>query len=173
MDPTQPNHALLVKFRLSSDAEILLLSTETSIQVGAKLAKTCMNCVHIPTELPFCAPPLVVGHLELLREDAELPCYKEGKQKDASSKMRSNSELKFSSSPPLFPTFFLSVSVRNPHVSSSLLPLPSRKAKKCPSPREDGASSSLLFLSIAGCQTSKRGWGGGCLHAVAIQSTST
>ena len=32
-----------------------------SIQVGAKRAKTCMQCVHIPTEPPFCIPPLVVG----------------------------------------------------------------------------------------------------------------
>ncbi len=32
-----------------------------SIQIGAKLAKRCMQCVHIPTELPVCMPPLVVG----------------------------------------------------------------------------------------------------------------
>ena len=32
-----------------------------SIQIVTKRAKTCMQCVHIPTELPFCTPPLVVG----------------------------------------------------------------------------------------------------------------
>ncbi len=32
-----------------------------SIQIGTKHAKMCMRCVHIPTELPFCTPPLVVG----------------------------------------------------------------------------------------------------------------
>ncbi len=34
-----------------------------SIQFDAKGAKTCMQCIHIPTELPFCIPPpLVVGY---------------------------------------------------------------------------------------------------------------
>ena len=33
-----------------------------SIQIGTKRAKTCTQCVHILTELPFCTPPLVVGH---------------------------------------------------------------------------------------------------------------
>ncbi len=32
-----------------------------STQIGAKRAKTCVQCAHIPTELPFCIPPLVVG----------------------------------------------------------------------------------------------------------------
>ena len=32
-----------------------------SIQIGTKRAKTCTQCVDIPTELPFCIPPLVVG----------------------------------------------------------------------------------------------------------------
>ncbi len=32
-----------------------------SIQISAKRAITCMQCVHIPTELPFCMPPLLVG----------------------------------------------------------------------------------------------------------------
>ncbi len=37
-----------------------------SIQISAKHAKTCMQCVCTPTDLPFCIPPLVVGstHLE-------------------------------------------------------------------------------------------------------------
>ncbi len=32
-----------------------------SMQIGAKYAKTCMQRVQIPTELPFCIPSLVVG----------------------------------------------------------------------------------------------------------------
>ncbi len=37
-----------------------------SMQVGAKTrAKTCTQRVHIPTELPLCLPPLVVGYLLL------------------------------------------------------------------------------------------------------------
>ncbi len=32
-----------------------------SIRSGAKQAKTCVQRVHILTELPFCIPPLVVG----------------------------------------------------------------------------------------------------------------
>ena len=62
---TQPTtHSLLIDFRPSSDAEILLISLRLSIQIGAKRANTCMQCAHIPTELPFCIPPLVVGHLQ-------------------------------------------------------------------------------------------------------------
>ncbi len=34
---------------------------QLSIQNGAKCAKTCKQCVHIPTEL--CIPPLVVGYV--------------------------------------------------------------------------------------------------------------
>ncbi len=36
-----------------------------SMQIGAKRAKTCMHCVHVPTELPFCTPLLAVGQLQL------------------------------------------------------------------------------------------------------------
>ncbi len=57
------NNALLIIFRLNSAAEILLLSTDLAYKSGAKRAKTCMQCVHIPTELPFWIPPLVVGWL--------------------------------------------------------------------------------------------------------------
>ena len=32
-----------------------------SMQIGIKRAKTCVQHVHIPTELPFYKPPLVVG----------------------------------------------------------------------------------------------------------------
>ncbi len=39
-----------------------------STQIGAKRAKTCKQCVHIPTELPFCKPPLVVGQRFLVKE---------------------------------------------------------------------------------------------------------
>ncbi len=31
------------------------------IQIGAKRAKTFIQCVCFPTEIPFCIPPLVVG----------------------------------------------------------------------------------------------------------------
>ena len=56
------NNALLINFRLSSDAGILLTSTDWAHKFDGKRAKTCMHCVHIPTELPFCIPPLVVGY---------------------------------------------------------------------------------------------------------------
>ncbi len=32
-----------------------------SIQISIKHGKACVQCVHIPTELPLCMPPLVVG----------------------------------------------------------------------------------------------------------------
>ena len=31
------------------------------MQIGAKRVRTCMQCVHVPTELSLCMPPLVVG----------------------------------------------------------------------------------------------------------------
>ena len=34
-----------------------------SVQVGAKRAKTCMQCVYIRTEFPFCTAQLLVGYL--------------------------------------------------------------------------------------------------------------
>ena len=52
------NNKLRTNFLLSSDAEILLLSTDWAQQIVAKCAKACMQCVHIPTELPFCMPPI-------------------------------------------------------------------------------------------------------------------
>ena len=55
------SNALLMNFRLKSDAEILLLRHRLGLQIGAKCAKTCMQRVRIPTALPFCVPPLVVG----------------------------------------------------------------------------------------------------------------
>ena len=33
------------------------------MEIGAKHAKTCMQCVNIPTEHPFCKPSLVVGKI--------------------------------------------------------------------------------------------------------------
>ena len=40
-----------------------------SMEIGAKRAKACMQCVHIPTGLSFCTPPLVVG-CEMASTDA-------------------------------------------------------------------------------------------------------
>ncbi len=56
---TPTNNALPTNFFLSSDAEISLTSPDLSIQRNAQ--KTCVRRVHIPTDLPFCMPPLVVG----------------------------------------------------------------------------------------------------------------
>ncbi len=53
--------ALLINFRLSSDAEIFVNKHRLSLQIGAKRAKTCMQGVYVPTDLPFCMPQLVVG----------------------------------------------------------------------------------------------------------------
>ncbi len=47
-----------------------------SVQIGAKCAKTCMHSVHIPSELPFCMPPLVVGYVRsTLRFKKFSMCY--------------------------------------------------------------------------------------------------
>ena len=62
-DPT--NNALFMNFRPSSDAELFVSKLRLSMQIGAERAKTCTQCVYIPTELPFCVPPLVVGKLEI------------------------------------------------------------------------------------------------------------
>ncbi len=40
---------------------IFLISTDLSMQIGTKRAKTCMQRAHVPTEHPFCEPLLVVG----------------------------------------------------------------------------------------------------------------
>ena len=55
------DNSLLISFRLSSDAKKLFNKHWLSIKIGARRAKTCMRCVPILTELPFCIPPLVVG----------------------------------------------------------------------------------------------------------------
>ncbi len=39
----------------------LLISTDRACKSAPKRAKTCTQRVHIPTELPFCMPPSVVG----------------------------------------------------------------------------------------------------------------
>ncbi len=53
------NSALLIKFRLSSDAQNLATKLRRSLQVGAQnVQETCMQRVHVPTELPFCMPPI-------------------------------------------------------------------------------------------------------------------
>ena len=58
------NNALLINFLLSSDAEFFVDNHRLSMRIGAKHAKkTCMQRVHIPTELPFRMPPLVVGQV--------------------------------------------------------------------------------------------------------------
>ncbi len=56
------NSALIINFQLSSDGEILLRSADRAYKLAPNIAKSCMQCVHIPTELPFCIPPLVVGY---------------------------------------------------------------------------------------------------------------
>ena len=56
------DNALLTNFRQSSDAEFFFVNKcRLSMQVGAKHANACAQCVRVPTELPFCLPPLVVG----------------------------------------------------------------------------------------------------------------
>ena len=61
--PYPTNNATLINFPLSSDAEIFVNNRRLSMQIGAKRAKNvyAMHVVHIPTELPFCVPPLLVG----------------------------------------------------------------------------------------------------------------
>ena len=41
--------------------KILLISTDWACKSAPSTQKTCMQRVRIPTELPFCVPPLVVG----------------------------------------------------------------------------------------------------------------
>ncbi len=60
-DLPNQNNTLLIDFRPSSRCRICVNNHPLSIQIGGKRAKTCMQCVDIPTELPFCVPPLVVG----------------------------------------------------------------------------------------------------------------
>ncbi len=56
------NNAPLINFLLSSDAKKNFdYKHRLSILIGTKRAKTCMQCKHIPTELPFCTPTSVVG----------------------------------------------------------------------------------------------------------------
>ncbi len=46
-------------------AEILSMSTNLAHKLGPNVQKTCTQCEHIPTELPFCIPPLVVRSSQL------------------------------------------------------------------------------------------------------------
>ncbi len=56
------NNALLINFLLSSDAEIFVTEHRLSMQIRCQnVQKTCVQRVHVPTERPFCTPPLVVG----------------------------------------------------------------------------------------------------------------
>ncbi len=41
--------------------KFLLLSADRACKSATKRAKTCTQRVHVPTELPFCMPPLLVG----------------------------------------------------------------------------------------------------------------
>ena len=54
------NDALFISFRLS---RIFVNNHRLSVQIGARRAKTCMQRVHVPAELPLCMPPLLVGLL--------------------------------------------------------------------------------------------------------------
>ena len=56
------NNTLLINFLLSSDAGTLSISTDWAYKSVPKHAGTCMQRVHVPTELPFCIPVLLVGH---------------------------------------------------------------------------------------------------------------
>ena len=60
------NNALLIKFLLSSHAEIFANDHRLSIQIGVKRAKMRMQGVHIPTELSFRISP-VGGWVALLK----------------------------------------------------------------------------------------------------------
>ena len=55
------SNALLIDFRLSSDADVLSISTEWACKVSGKHAKTCVQRVRVPTELPCCIALLLVG----------------------------------------------------------------------------------------------------------------
>ena len=58
--PNQPR--TLNKLRTDFRCRNFVNKQRVSIKIGTKCAKTCMQCVYIPTELPFCIPPLVVGY---------------------------------------------------------------------------------------------------------------
>ncbi len=55
------NNSLLNKVSADLRCTNFVNKHRMSVQTGAKRAKTCMQCVHVPTELPLCIPPLVVG----------------------------------------------------------------------------------------------------------------
>ncbi len=59
--PFPTNNALLINFRLISDAETLLLGTDRACKSAQSVRKTYMQRAHIPTALPLCMPPSVVG----------------------------------------------------------------------------------------------------------------
>ena len=49
---TQPT-THLINFLLSSDAEIFVNNHRLGMQIGAECAKSCVQRVHVPTEVPF------------------------------------------------------------------------------------------------------------------------
>ncbi len=55
------NNTFLMNFWRSSNAEILLISTNWTYELVTKRAKTCVQCAYVPTELSFCIPTLLVG----------------------------------------------------------------------------------------------------------------
>ncbi len=57
------NSELLINCRLSSNAEILIVSTDWAYKSGPNVQKRVCKVYHIPTELPFCIPQLVVGYM--------------------------------------------------------------------------------------------------------------
>ncbi len=58
------NNALLMNFRLSCNAEILLISTDRAYKSAPNMQKCACNVyVYIPTEPLFCTPPSVVGYV--------------------------------------------------------------------------------------------------------------
>ncbi len=58
--PTTPNQQRTLN-KLLPELRRRNFANKHRRSIGAKRAKTCMRCESIPTELPFCIPPLVVG----------------------------------------------------------------------------------------------------------------
>ena len=66
VETTQPKQRTFSKLPTELLCRNVFTKHRLSIQISAKRAKkTCMQCVHIPAELPFCIPPLVVGKVSL------------------------------------------------------------------------------------------------------------
>ncbi len=85
--------------------EISLISTNWAVQISAKRAKMCVQCVqYIPAELPFCTPPLVVGFFSLVPQDTSSHTVTKHKaQSAASAAAAAASRPEPPSLPPSFP----------------------------------------------------------------------